>query len=245
MTTALITGATKGIGLETARQLSKKGLHVYLGSRNIEKGEAVADQLRSAGFGNVQALELDVTNLDTIQAARNTVERERGKLDVLISNAGILGAISQHAIDTPVDDVRKIFETNVFGSINTTRAFLDLLRMSESPRLTLVTSGLASLTLQSDPTWQFYDVKQFGYIASKAALNAYAVVLAYELKDSPIKVNAVDPGFTKTDFNNNFGTGSVESAAAFIIKHTLTGDDGPTGKYFSNDIEDETEISPW
>jgi NAD(P)-dependent dehydrogenase (short-subunit alcohol dehydrogenase family) len=245
MQSVLVTGANRSIGLETVRRLSQKGLLVYLGSRDIEKGNGVVKELLDDGFDNVKAIEIDVTKPDTISAAKNRIDTEQGRLDILISNAGILGAPSQHAIDTPIKEIQKVFDTNFFGGINVTRGFLDLLKKSESPRISIITSGLASLTLHSDPSWRFYDVKQVGYMTSKAALNAYAIVLAYELRDLRFKVNVIDPGFTATDFNNHIGTGTIESAAEFIIKHTLIGDDGPTGKYFSNDIEDETGISPW
>ncbi|QTG16951.1 SDR family NAD(P)-dependent oxidoreductase (plasmid) [Agrobacterium tumefaciens] len=245
MQSVLITGANRSIGLETARQLSKKELFVYLGSRDLEKGRSAVDDLIRNGFENVKPVEIDVTKPETLSAARSLIEDERGKLDILISNAGVLGPPVQHAVDTPIEDIRHILDTNLFGNINATRAFLNLLKLSESPRISLITSGLASLTLHSDPSWRFYDVKQVGYMASKAALNAYTVTLAYELKDLPFKVNAIDPGFTATDFNNHIGTGTVESAAAFIIKHTLTGNDAPTGQFFSNDIADTSGISPW
>ena len=245
MKSVLITGANRSIGLETAKQLSKKGLFVYIGSRNIEKGNAIVKELNENGFDNIKAIEIDVTNPDTILTAKNIVENEQGKLDILINNAGISGALPQKASDTSVDDIRQIFNTNFFGTISVTQTFLELLKKSESPRISNITSGLGSLTLHTDPNWKYYAVKTAGYGTSKAALNAYTIVLAYELKDLPFKVNAIDPGYTATDFNHHSGPGTVESAAAFIIKHTLTDDNAPTGKFFSNDIEDGTEVSPW
>ncbi|MES2650509.1 MAG: SDR family NAD(P)-dependent oxidoreductase [Bacteroidota bacterium] len=245
MKSVLITGANRSIGLETARQLSKKGLFVYLGSRDLEKGNAIVKELKEEGFENIKAIEIDTTKQDSILSAKNSIEKEQGKLDILINNAGIHGPFPQTAIDTPINEIKNVFDTNFFGGISVTQAFLDLLKKSESPRITIVTSGLASLTLHSDPSWRFYDVKPVAYVASKAALNAFTAILAYELKDTAIKVNAIDPGFTKTDFNHHIGTGSIESAASFIIKHTLTDDNGPTGMYFSNDIEDASGISPW
>jgi len=245
MKSVLITGANRSIGLETAKQLSKKGLFVYLGSRDLEKGNAIVKELKEDGFDNIKAIEIDTTKPDSILSAKNSIEKEQGKLDILINNAGIHGPFPQTAIDTPINEIKNVFDTNFFGGISVTQAFLDLLKKSESPRITIVTSGLASLTLHSDPSWMFYDVKPVAYVASKAALNAFTAVLAYELKDTAIKVNAIDPGFTKTDFNHHIGTGSIESAASFIIKHTLTDDNGPTGMYFSNDIEDASGISPW
>lgn len=245
MKSVLITGANRSIGLETARQLSSKGLLVYLGSRSLEKGEAVVKELQDKGYQNIKAIEIDVTNPDSISEARNTIEREQGKLDVLINNAGILGINPQTASETSIKDIQQVFDTNFFGVISVTQAFLDLLKKSDSPRISNITSGLGSLTLHSDPSWKYYHVKGAAYGPSKSALNAYTIVLAYELRELPFKVNVIDPGYTATDFNAHSGPGSVESAASFIIKHTLTDENGPTGQYFSNDIEDEIGISPW
>ena len=245
MTTALITGANRNIGLETAKQLSQKGLFVYLGSRDLAKGEAIVKELNEKGFQNIQAIEIDVTNPESISAAKTIVENEQGKLDILINNAGILGVNPQTATETAVEDIKDVFETNFFGVINVTQAFLDLLKKSERPRISNITSGLGSLTLHSDPSWKYYHVKAAAYGPSKSALNAYTIVLAYELKDLPFKINVIDPGYTATDFNHHSGPGSVESAASFIIKHTLTDENAPTGQFYSNDIEDETGISPW
>lgn len=245
MNSVLITGANRSIGLEIAKQLSKKGLFVYLGTRDLEKGQAVVKELNENGFQNIKAIAIDVTNQDTILDAKKIVEKEQGKLDVLINNAGISGEFPQNASDTPIKDIQTVFDTNFFGVISVTQVFLELLKKSESPRITNITSGLGSLALHSDPSWKYYDFKTAGYGTSKTALNAYTVALAYELKDESFKVNAIDPGYTATDFNHHNGPGTVESAATFIIKHTLTDENGPTGKFFSNDIEEETGVSPW
>ncbi|MDR6403453.1 MULTISPECIES: SDR family NAD(P)-dependent oxidoreductase [Chryseobacterium] len=245
MNSALITGANRSIGLEIAKQLSQKGLSVYLGSRNLENGETVVKELTEQGFQNIKAIEIDVTNPESISKARDIIETEQGKLDILINNAGILGPIPQTAAEASIKDIQNVFDTNFFGVISVTQAFLDLLKKSDRPRISNITSGLGSLTLHSDPNWKYYNVKGAAYGPSKSALNAYTIVLAYELKDSAFKVNVIDPGYTATDFNHHSGPGSVESAASFIIKHTLTDENGPTGQYFSNDIEDESGISPW
>jgi NAD(P)-dependent dehydrogenase (short-subunit alcohol dehydrogenase family) len=245
MKTVLITGANRSIGLETAKQLSAKGLFVYLGSRNLENGKKVVKELSEKGFQNIKAIEIDVTNPESISKAKNIVENEQGKLDILINNAGILGVNPQSAAETSVNNIKEVFETNFFGVINVTQAFLDLLKKSDSPRISNITSGLGSLTLHSDPNWKYYAIKTAAYGPSKSALNAYTIALAYELRELRFKVNVIDPGYTATDFNAHSGPGSVESAAGFIIKHTLTDNDHPTGQYYSNDIEDEIGISPW
>lgn len=245
MQTVLITGANRSIGLETAKQLSQKGLFVYLGSRSLAKGEEVVKELAEKGFQNIKAIEIDVTNPDSISKAKNIIENEQGKLDILINNAGILGVNPQTAAETSVKDIQQVFDTNFFGVISVTQAFLDLLKKSDSPRISNITSGLGSLTLHSDPNWKYYHVKAAAYGPSKSALNAYTIVLAYELRELPFKVNVIDPGYTATDFNHHSGPGSVESAASFIIKHTVTDENAPTGQFYSNDIEDETRISPW
>jgi NAD(P)-dependent dehydrogenase (short-subunit alcohol dehydrogenase family) len=245
MKIVLITGANRSIGLEISKQLSKKGLFVYLGSRSLEKGNEVVKELNEKGFENIKAIEIDVTKPESILAASKIVEKEQGKLDILINNAGISGEFPQNASNTSITDIQQVFDTNFFGVISVSQAFLELLKKSDSPRISNITSGLGSLTLHSDPSWKYYNFKATSYVTSKAALNAYTITLAYELKDLSFKVNAIDPGYTATDFNHHSGPGSVESAATFIIKHTDTADDAPTGMFYSNDIEDESGISPW
>ncbi|MFQ6603883.1 SDR family NAD(P)-dependent oxidoreductase [Flavobacterium sp. C3NV] len=245
MNSVLITGANRSIGLELVKEFSKKGLFVYLGTRDLEKGQAVVKELNEKGFENIKPIQIDVTNPDTILAAKNIVESEKGKLDILINNAGISGEFPQSALDTSIKDIQNVFDTNFFGVISVTQVFLELLKKSKRPRISNITSGLGSLTLHSDPTWKYYNFKAASYVTSKAALNAYTIALAYELRELPFKVNAIDPGYTATDFNHHSGPGSVESAAAFIIKHTFTDENAPTGHFFSNDIEDESEVSPW
>jgi NAD(P)-dependent dehydrogenase (short-subunit alcohol dehydrogenase family) len=245
MKSVLITGANRSIGLETAKQLSEKGFLIYLGCRNLDNGEAVVKRLNENGFHNILPIEIDVTNPDTILAAKNRVEKEQGKLDILINNAGISGKFPQNTSNATIEDFKEVFDTNFFGVISVTQMFLELLKKSESPRISNITSGLASLTLHIDPNWKYYSIKSAMYGPSKTALNAYTIVLAYDLKDLPFKVNVIDPGYTATDFNHHSGPGTVESAAAFIVKHTITDDNSDTGKFFSNDIDDKSEVSPW
>ncbi|MCA8830453.1 SDR family oxidoreductase [Hymenobacter pini] len=245
MKTVLITGANKSIGFEAARQLLQNGYYVYLGSRDLQKGQEAAAQLHAEGFLHVEPLQLDVTDRASIAAARQTLGQKTPVLDVLINNAGILGGMSQPALGTDVRVIKEVFETNVFGVIEVTQAFIDLLRASTEPRVVNVTSGLGSLTLHNDPSWKYYPVKGAAYQPSKAALNAYTIMLAYELRDTPFKVNAVDPGYTATDFNHHSGPGTVHDAAARVVKAALLGPDGPTSQFFSDDNAPETGISPW
>ncbi|WP_077919907.1 SDR family oxidoreductase [Spirosoma sp. 209] len=245
MKTALITGANKSIGFETARQLLQHGYYVYLGSRDGQKGQQAVDQLQSEGLSAVELLLIDVNNLDSIKAARETLGQKTPVLDVLVNNAGVGGNLPQEAISTDISLFRQIFETNYFGVIGVTQAFIDLLRLSPEPRIVNVTSGLGSLELHNDPTWPYYAVKPACYVSSKAALNAYTIVLAYELRDTPFKVNAVDPGYTATDFNGHSGPGTVPDAAARVIKAAMLGPEGPTSQFFSDDNAPETGISPW
>ncbi|GET34710.1 short-chain dehydrogenase [Prolixibacter bellariivorans] len=245
MKTALITGANRSIGLETARRLAGKGYFVYLGSRDLSKGNEVVDLLKREGLGTVEALQIDVSDSESILAAREIVRQKSGGLDILINNAGISGGFPQTPSQMDTDTIRRVFDTNFFGTIQVTQIFLELLKKSDTPRIVNVTSGLASLTLHSDPTWQYHAFKGAAYGPSKTALNAFTVALAYELRETAFKINAVDPGFTATDFNQHRGTGKIDDAADFIIKYALIGNDGPTGKFFSKDLNGEGDESPW
>ncbi|GAB3792616.1 SDR family NAD(P)-dependent oxidoreductase [Spirosoma humi] len=245
MKTALITGANKSIGFETARQLLQQGYFVYLGSRDGQKGQQAVSQLQSEGLTQVEAIEIDVDNVESIKAAREVLGQKTQTLDVLINNAGIHGAMAQTTPEADARVFRQVFETNFFGVIDVTQTFIDLLKQSPEPRIVNVTSGLGSLTLHSDPAWKYYAVKPASYVTSKAALNAYTLVLAYDLRNTSFKVNAVDPGYTATDFNNHSGPGTVPDAAARVVKAAMLGPDGPTGQFFSDDNVPETGISPW
>lgn len=244
MKTALITGANKSIGFETARQLLQQGYYVYVGSRDIKKGEEAVSQLKLEGLNNVAPIEIDVDNIESIQAAGTLLTKKIKVLDVLINNAGISGTMHP-ALETDINVFRQVFETNFFGVITVTQTFMDLLKQSAAPRIVNVTSGLGSLTLHNDPNWKYYGVKPAGYVSSKAALNAYTILLANNLLNTPFKVNAVDPGYTATDFNHHSGPGTVPDAAARVVKAATLGTDGPTGQFFSDDNAPETGISPW
>ncbi len=245
MKSVLITGANKGIGLETAKQLSTQGLFVYLGSRDIEKGQAVVKELTENGFQNVEAIEIDVTRPATILSASQIIESEKGQLDILINNAGISGVVPQNAIATSVDQFKEVFDVNFYGVVSVTQAFIGLLRKSPAPRIVNVSTSVGSLTLQSDPAWPAYDYAKYAvYASSKSAMNMYTVHLAYELRDTAFKVNAVCPGYTKTDFTGYNG-GEVEEAGRRIVKYALIDPNGPTGKFFSEETNPETGEIQW
>ena len=245
MKTVLITGANKSIGFETARQLLQQGYYVYLGCRDIGKGREAVNQLQSEGLNNVEPIEIDVDSQESIQAARQILGEKTEVLDVLINNAGILGGMEQSPLTADIKVLKEIFDTNFFGVIAVTQAFIDLMRAAPAPRIVNVTSGLGSLTLHSDPSWKYYEVKAAGYVTSKAALNGYTIILAHNLRDTAFKVNAVDPGYTATDFNHHSGPGTVQDAAARVVKAAVLAEDGLTGQFFSDDNAPETGISPW
>jgi len=228
---ALVTGANKGIGLETARQLAQQNITVLLGSRDLAKGEAAARELGKAGL-DVRALEIDVNESASIDKAVAQVERDFGRLDILINNAGVLvddygKKVSEQSLDT----WRATFETNVFGLVATTQAFLPLLRKSDAGRIVNVSSILGSITYHATPGSPVYDFKVPAYNVSKAAVNAYTVQLAYELKDSKIKVNAAHPGWVKTNLGGDGATMEIPDGAKTSVALATIGAEGPNGAY--------------
>jgi NAD(P)-dependent dehydrogenase (short-subunit alcohol dehydrogenase family) len=229
---ALVTGANKGIGLEISGSLARAGLRVLMAARNISLGSAAAAQLQEQGH-DVQFLELDLGRPDTIHAAAGWIETHCQRLDVLVNNAGITDPDDGAAGQADLDAVRRIFDTNFFGTVAVTQVMLPLLRRADGARIVNLSSGLGSLTLHSDPAWEFAYVKRLGYNASKAALNMFTVHLAAELHDTSIKVNSADPGFTATDLNGHRGYQTVEQGAAEAIRLALLPADGPTGGFFS------------
>ncbi|MBO9731495.1 MAG: SDR family oxidoreductase [Chitinophaga sp.] len=242
---ALVTGANKSIGFEVAQQLAQKGIYVYLGSRNVENGAEAVDKLKAKGFTNVEAIQLDITNDESVAKARKEIGKKTKVLDILINNAGIYGGYPQTALDATIDQFKATFDANVYGVVRVTQAFIDLLKNSPAPRIVNVSSSQGSITLHSDPTYKYYDYKGAVYLSSKSALNMYTVVLAYELKNTHFKVNAVCPGYTKTDFNGHRGPGTVEDAGKRIVKYALIDNDGPTGKFFSEENNPGTGEIPW
>jgi len=245
MKIALVTGANKGIGFEVVRQLAQNGFFVYIGSRNMESGLAAVEKLKADGLNNIKAVQLDVTNQESVNAARTFIGEKTKILDVLVNNAGISGGFPQSALDATVAQFHSVYETNVFGVVRVTQAFIDLLRKSQEPRIVNVSTAMASLSLAADPTAPGYDYKLAVYQSSKSALNMYTVNLAHALRDTHFKVNAICPGYTKTDFTNYQGTSTVEEAGQRIAKYALIVQDGPTGKFVSEEYFPEPASCPW
>jgi NAD(P)-dependent dehydrogenase (short-subunit alcohol dehydrogenase family) len=219
MTTSLITGANKGLGFEAARQLVAAGHQVWIGARDPDRGQRAADQL-GAGF-----VQLDVTDDASVGAAAKIV----GQLDVLVNNAGISGG-RVGPTEATADDMRAVYETNVFGAVRVMHAFIPLLEDSEAPIIVNVSSGVGSLGLSADPEGPWRDANYPVYASSKAALNM--LTIRYAAAFPTMRINSVDPGFTATDFNQHRGTQTVEEGAEVIIRYALISSDGPTGGFF-------------
>jgi NAD(P)-dependent dehydrogenase (short-subunit alcohol dehydrogenase family) len=229
---ALITGANKGIGFETARQLAKSGgVHVILAARDRAKGVAAALALQSEGL-DVEALTLDVTDAEGIAAAAKEIYKKFGRLDILINNAGInVDEASKKVSEQTLTTWRKTFDTNLFALIAVTQAFLPLLEKSDAGRIVNLSSILASMTLHSDPTSPIYGFKVPAYNVSKTAVNAWTVQLAYELRDTKIKVNAAHPGYVKTDMGGPSAPMEIVDGAKTSVALALIGANGPNGAY--------------
>lgn len=233
----LITGANRSIGYETARQLGERGYHVWLGARDARRGETAAKALRALGH-HVRFIEIAVEDDISVNAAAARVGQEDGKLDVLINNAGISGAFVDPAAQS-LDDIRNVYEINVFGPIRMTQTFLPLLKAAGSASVVNVSSELGSLGALTDPQSEFYGVNSLGYNSSKTALNAVTVSFSKALASSGIRVNSADPGYAKTDFNSNTGYRTVEQAAEIIVQ-LATADDGQTGTFIN-----DARTLPW
>ena len=234
----LVTGANQGVGLQVAKELAAHGLTVLVGSRNFERGEAAAKEIGPTAV----ALQLDVTDGDSIAAAAERIGQEFGRLDLLVNNAGIsktterrLGspeyAASSQASNASLDEIRAVWETNVFGVLAVYQAMLPLLRESSDARIVNVSSGVGSLATNADPAYPYHAMFGPIYPASKAALNAMTLAMMIELESTDIKVNLVSPGFTKTNLNGYAGTESVEDGSREVVRVALLGPDGPTGTF--------------
>ena len=246
---ALVTGANQGIGLQIAKDLVAHGFTVLVGSRDFERGEAAAKEVGP----DARALQLDVTNRASITAAAERVRNEFGRLDVLVQNAAISNtrklpgqSIEEYANTTrpsnvSLDEMSAVWDTNVFGVLAVYQAMLPLLRETPGARIVNVSSGVGSLTTNSDPAFPYRAIFGPVYPASKTALNALTLAMALELDPEGIKVNAVSPGFTKTNLNGYAGTETVEEGAREAVRVALLGRDGPTGRF----TRWQNENIPW
>jgi NAD(P)-dependent dehydrogenase (short-subunit alcohol dehydrogenase family) len=237
---AFITGANKGIGLETARGLGELGIAVVLGSRDEARGRAAAEGLKAAGIADVEAVRFDVNRPEDHHEIARHLEQKYGKLDILVNNAGVMldpGDFEDPAglnTTTKVNPgvLRDTFETNFFNIVALTQALLPLIRNAPAGRIVNLSSILGSLTLHSDPSSPIYATKAFAYNASKTALNAFTVHLAHELRDTPIKVNSAHPGWVKTDMGGSAAPMEVSEGGRTSVELATLADDGPTGGFF-------------
>jgi NAD(P)-dependent dehydrogenase (short-subunit alcohol dehydrogenase family) len=238
MTTALITGANKGLGYQTARQLGELGWTILLGARDPGRGEAAAATLRKSGT-DVHFVPLDVTSDDSVAAAAEQVAEvsNDGTLDVLINNAGIIGSRTP-PLETAPEQFIACFGVNLLGPVRVTRAMIPLMSASENPRVVMVSSGLGSLAITSDPERHESRIVSLVYPSSKAALNMVTTQYAKALPG--FRINTVDPGYTATDLNDNAGFQTVEEGATVIVELAQVGKDGPTGGFF-----DKNGPVPW
>ncbi|MBB4200797.1 short-chain dehydrogenase [Rhodoblastus sphagnicola] len=232
--TALVTGANKGIGLEIARQLGKAGLNVIVAARDVERG-AIATRVLQDEAITARFLRIDLTDPTSAAAAAADIRDREGALTILVNNAGITDPRDGPPSSASLDAVRRIVDTNFFGTLAVTQAMLPLLKTSAPARIVNLSSGLGSLALHGDPDWAYAPYKLIGYCASKAAVNMLTVQLAAELRDTGIKVNSADPGFTATDLNGHRGRQTIPEGAAEAVRLALLDDDGPTGGFFATE----------
>lgn len=237
---ALVTGANQGVGLHVARALAAQGATILVGSRSLARGEEAARALP----GNARAIQLDVTDRGSIAAAVEHIRAAHGRLDLLVNNAAIsntrkqqlglslaaYGEISQASV-VSLDEVRAIWDTNVFGVLAVTQAMLPLLRAAPWARIVNVSSGVGSLTTNADPSFAYRRMYTPGYAASKTALNGITLAMMIELEGTSVRVNLVSPGFTKTNLNGYEGTESLEDGSREVVRVALLGPDGPSGTY--------------
>lgn len=236
---ALVTGANQGVGLQVAKEMVAHGVTVFLGSRDLERGRIAARDLGP----NATAIQIDVTDQRSIDAAAQRIQTAYGRLDLLVNNAAISNtgrapgvSVEDHALATApsnvsLDEVRAVWETNVFGVLAVYQAMLPLLRQSADARIINVSSGVGSLTRNADPAFPYRAIFGPVYPASKTALNAITLAMMIELEPTNIKVNLVSPAFTRTNLNGYAGTETVEHGSREVVRVALLGPDGPTGTF--------------
>ena len=231
---ALVTGATRGLGFETARQLGAKGVRVLLGARDIKTGEKKAEELRAEGL-DVLPIAIDLNDAATIESATKEIDARFGRLDILVNNAGVMHDDDGFPSIAPPQVIREILDVNFVATVIVTQAMLPLLKKSKHGRIVNVSSRVGSKWWNADPNNPVPDNKWLGYAASKASLNMLTVQLAYELRNTPIKVNSVCPGYVKTDMNKGGGFLTIEEGARPSVEYALLEEDGPTGSFFGSE----------
>ena len=236
---ALVTGANKGIGLEIARRLAQAGVYVIIGVRDPARGQATVDDLAAQGL-KAQSVAIDLNDHASIAAAAETIRAEHGRLDILVNNAGIVDAEDGPPTVSSAEAVRRIMDTNFIGTLAVTQAMLPLLREAPAARIVNLSSSLGSLSVNGDPMSPYYSARLIGYNASKAALNMLTVQLAQELRDTPIVVNSVSPGYVKTDLTGHTGYMTPEEGARLPVVYALLGSDAVSGRF----VEASGE-TPW
>ena len=229
---ALITGANRGIGFETAKQLGETGVTIVAAARTQQAADETAAKLKAQGI-DAYGLKLDVVSSADQAAAVKYLEEKFGKLDILINNAGVAASTGFTAVNSQVadDEIRRIFDTNYFAVVSLTRSLLPLIKKSEAGRIVNLSSILGSLTLHADPNSPIAGFKSVAYDSSKSALNAYTIHLAWELKDTPIKVNSAHPGWVKTEMGTDAAPMEIPDGAKTSVALAVLGADGPTGKF--------------
>lgn len=234
---AFVTGGNRGIGFQTALELKDAGAKVVIGSRDLKQGEQAIEKLRAQGV-DADVLRFDVTNPADHKAAYDYFNSKYGRLDILVNNAGIAGGTfpgtgpEHSAADVPLDLLHRVFETNFFAQVALTKTLLPLLKKSPAGRIVNLSSILGSLALHADPKSPIYDAKSFAYDASKSALNAFTIHLAYELRGTKVKVNSAHPGWVKTDMGGAQAPMEITEGAKTSFALATLPDDGPSGGYF-------------
>ncbi|WP_249645086.1 SDR family oxidoreductase [Nocardia sputi] len=249
-TTALITGANKGIGYETARQLAARGATVLVGARDNARGTTAADKLNAEG-ADARFVQLDVADADSVARAAAWIEEEFGELDILVNNAGIAGRLDGDGkpSSTALSTLREVYETNVFGVVAVTNAMLPLLRRADAGRIVNVSSEVGSLALMMDPDGPMWPMASIAYPSSKTALTMVTAMYAKELWDTPIKVNAANPGYCATDLNGNTGFRAAAQGAEVVVHLATLPAGGPSGQLWGYrwgaPAGDEYGVLPW